>query len=148
MNRVTLARTPSRQQTTATRATGANDPATTLAVAQGVYYALTGVWALADSRSFQAITGPKVDVWLVKTVAVLVTAIGATLRCAGLNRRVTPEIRRLAVGSAVGLAGIDIYYVAKGRISQVYLLDAAAELGLAAGWALVPKAEHLEAEIQ
>jgi hypothetical protein len=99
---------------------------------------------LADSKSFQAVTGPKVDVWLVKTVAVLVTAIGTTLRCAGLNRRVTPEIRQLAVGSAVGLAGIDVYYVAKGRIARVYLIDAAVELGLAAAWALVTKPEEGE----
>jgi len=82
-----------------------------LAMAQGAYYAATGVWALADIESFQVVTGPKADQWLVKTVGVLVTAIGGALALAGWRRRVTPEIRLLAVSSALGLAGIDIYYV-------------------------------------
>jgi hypothetical protein len=30
-------------------------------------------------RSFQAVTGPKTDLWLVQTVGVLVTVIGLTL---------------------------------------------------------------------
>src|SRR3954469_7263134 len=117
------------------------DPEAYLALAQGLYYASTGVWALADSRSFQAVTGPKVDVWLVKTVGVLVTAIGGALGGAGWNRRITPEVRGLALGGALGLAGIDVVYVAKGRISRIYLLDAAVELGLAAMWAAPMKPE-------
>jgi hypothetical protein len=111
------------------------DRAELLAMAQGAYYAATGVWALVDIDSFQAVTGPKVDQWLVKTVGVLVTAIGGALGLAGWKRRVTPEVRLLAFGSALGLAGIDIYYVAKGRIARIYLADAAAELAMAAGWA-------------
>jgi hypothetical protein len=106
-----------------------------LAMAQGAYYAATGVWALVDIDSFQAVTGPKVDQWLVKTVGVLVTVIGGALGLAGWRRRVTPEVRLLALGSALGLAGIDIYYVAKGRIARIYLADAASELAMAAGWA-------------
>jgi hypothetical protein len=123
-----------------TRAPDRRGTEAALALAQGLYYASTGAWALADSRSFQAVTGPKVDVWLVKTVGVLVAAIGGALGCAGWHRRITPEIRRLAVGSALGLAGIDVVYVAKGRISRVYLLDAVVELGLAAAWA-TPKSQ-------
>ena len=38
-----------------------------LAIGQGAYYALTALWALVHVRSFQAITGPKTDLWLVKT---------------------------------------------------------------------------------
>ena len=105
-----------------------------LSIGQGAYYAATGAWALADIDSFQAVTGPKVDQWLVKTVGVLVAVIGGTLGLSGWRRRVTPEIRLLAVGSALRLAGIDVYYVARGKIARVYLLDAAAELALAAAW--------------
>src|SRR4051812_27447408 len=111
------------------------DRAASLALAQGLFYASTGAWAIVDSRSFQAVTGPKADVWLVKTVGTLVFVIGGVLGRAGWCRRITPEIRLLAVGSALGLAAIDIVYVSKGRISKVYLLDAAAELGFAAAWA-------------
>jgi hypothetical protein len=54
-------------------------PARRLATIQGAYYLLTGLWPLAHLRSFQAVTGPKLEPWLVKTVGVLAAAIGFTL---------------------------------------------------------------------
>jgi hypothetical protein len=105
-----------------------------LAVGQGMFYAATGVWPLISRRSFEAVTGPKADWWLVQTVGVLVTTIGATLTGAGIGGRVDPSLRRLAAGSALGLAAIDVVHVARGRISKVYLLDAAGELVVAAAW--------------
>ena len=107
-----------------------------IALVQGVFYVATGVWALVDLDSFMAVTGPKVDHWLVKTVGVLVTVIGAVLLFAARSQRVTPEIVLLAVGSALSLAAIDVVYVSAGRISPIYLLDAVAEVGLAAAWAV------------
>ena len=47
-----------------------------LALLQGIFYVATGVWPLIDIVSFQVVTGPKTDLWLVKTVGVLVTVIG------------------------------------------------------------------------
>src|SRR5438874_11329800 len=73
-------------------------------VAQGIYYLLTGLWPLLAISSFQRVTGPKHDLWLVQTVGVLIAVIGGTLLIAGWRRRGTPEIFFLAVGSAVGLA--------------------------------------------
>jgi hypothetical protein len=67
------------------------------------------------------------DFWLVKTVGALVEVIGAVLMYAGLRQRDEPETLILAAGSAASLAGIDTAYVAKKRISPVYLLDAVAE---------------------
>ena len=106
-----------------------------LALGQGVYYLLTGLWALVSMRTFEAVTGPKTDRWLVKTVGVLVSVIGAVLMLAGLRRRVEPESALLAAGSAAGLAAIDTVYATRGRISKIYLLDAVAEVALAAAWA-------------
>jgi hypothetical protein len=102
---------------------------------QAVFYVLTGIWALVDITSFQKVTGPKTDLWLVKTVGALVIAVGAPIGLAARKRRLTPELGVLAVGSAASLATIDLVYVAKKRISPVYLLDAVAELGLIALWA-------------
>ena len=104
------------------------------AVLQGVYYVVTGVWPLVHIRSFEAVSGPKADRWLVKTVGVLVSVVGTVLLRAERRGRVTPEIGLLGVGSGVWLAATDIVYVAKRRISVVYLLDAAAEVGLVAAW--------------
>jgi len=42
----------------------------------------------------------------------------------------------LAVGSALGLASIDLIYALSGTISAVYLADAVGELGLAGLWIL------------
>jgi hypothetical protein len=53
--------------------------ATTLSLVQGAFYAATGLWALVDLDSFMAVTGPKTDHWLVKTVGILVTVIGGVL---------------------------------------------------------------------
>jgi hypothetical protein len=57
-----------------------------VALIQAAYYVGAGLWSLASIRTFEAVTGPKTDRWLVKTVGV------------------------------------------------VYLLDAAVELALVAGW--------------
>jgi hypothetical protein len=125
-----------------------------------MYYGLTGVWPLLSRRSFEAVTGSKVDWWLVQTVGVLVTAIGATLTTAGAQDRVTPDLERLAAGAALGLAAVDVAHGARGRISRIYLVDAAAELALAAAWlavarrgrrspdAPVPSAESLEKAVR
>ena len=105
-----------------------------LAIVQGLYFAFTGLWSILDLFTFQLVTGPKVDLWLVKTVGVLVTMIGAALFLAGMRQRLTFEIALLAVGSSFGLAIIDVFYVSLGRISAIYLLDAALELAFVAGW--------------
>jgi hypothetical protein len=106
------------------------------AIVQGLYYAITGVWPLISMRSFEAVTGPKIDKWLVQTVGVLVTSIGVVLAAAGIRRSVQPELAALAVSSAAGLAGIDFVYASTGRISKVYLVDAAVEVLLIVAWTL------------
>jgi hypothetical protein len=107
-----------------------------LARLQGWFYVLTGLWSLIDLDSFQAVTGPKTDLWLVRTVGVLVLVVGGVLLVAAARRRVGAELVMLAVGCALGLAGIDVVYTANGTIAPVYLLDAAAELGLVVLWAI------------
>ncbi len=106
-----------------------------LAVAQGAFYVATGVWPIVHLRSFEAVTGPKLEGWLVKTVGAMIAAIGGTLLSAGWRRRVVPEEVALAVGSAAALTAVDVLYVARRRISPVYLLDAVAETALVAAWA-------------
>jgi hypothetical protein len=107
-----------------------------LAWGQGGLYVATGVWPILHMRSFEAVTGPKRERWLVRTVGVLVTVLGATLAFGAARRRVTPELRLLGAASAVALAGVDVWYAGvRRRISPVYLADAVVELALAAAWA-------------
>jgi len=105
-----------------------------LAIGQGVYFLATGLWPIVDMESFERVTGRKTDQWLVRTVGVLVSAIGATLMSAGARRTMTREVAGLAVGSAVGLASIDVFYAMRRRISRIYLVDAVLEGALVSLW--------------
>jgi hypothetical protein len=126
-----------------------------VAAVQGVYFLLSGLWPLASIDSFQAVTGRKMDLWLVYTVGTVVGVIGLTLLVAARARRITPEVGVLAIGSALGLAAIDVIFVARGVLSWVYLADAVAELALVGWWMLAhvrvpdrpppPEYPHLQA---
>jgi hypothetical protein len=107
-----------------------------VAFIQGLYFLITGVWPLVSIGTFQAVTGRKTDLWLVKTVGVLVALIGLALLAGGLRGQLAFELILLAVGSGVGLIGIDVVYVARRTISPVYLLDALLEALLLVGWAV------------
>ena len=104
---------------------------------QAAFYVGTGVWPLLHRRSFEWLTGRKTDFWLVQTVGLTVAAIGIGLAQAVARQRgVPPELRTIAATSAAGLALVDLSFVARGRISKIYLADAAAEVALVAGWLL------------
>jgi hypothetical protein len=108
---------------------------TVVALVQGTYFVFTGIWSLVDIDSFQKVTGPKTDVWLVKTVGVLVIAIGSGLIVAGMQEQVSPEIAVIATASAAGLLGIELVYVFKRVIAPIYAVDAVVEMGLLGWWA-------------
>jgi hypothetical protein len=107
-----------------------------VALGQGSFYVATGCWPLVHMQSFERVTGPKADRWLVQTAGVLITVIGATLLHGARRDAAWPELRLLGMGSAAGLAGIDLVFVARGRIPPVYLLDAAAEGLILIAWAV------------
>lgn len=115
-----------------------------VASVQAAFYVGTGIWPLLHRRSFERVTGPKTDFWLAQTVGLTVTAIGVGLAHAVSRRRgVPPELRTVAAASAAGLALVDIIFVGRGRISKIYLADAAAEGAVLAGWFLARTADDL-----
>ena len=103
-----------------------------LALVQGVFYTATGLWSLVDLDSFMAVTGPKTDHWLVKTVGLLIAVIGASLLAAAARPSRGSKI--LGAGSAAALGGVDVVYALKGRISKIYLADAVVEALLVGLW--------------
>lgn len=107
-----------------------------VAIGQGLYFFLTGVWPFAHLRSFLRVTGPKVDVWLVETVGALVAAVGVALLIAGVRRRVTVEIALLGLFAAGALGAVETPYALTGRIRAVYLADAAVEAAFVTLWAV------------
>lgn len=110
-----------------------------VALIQGIYYLITGIWPLLHMPSFIFITGPKYDVWLVRTVGVLILVQGLVCISAAVYKRIGKEIVMLAVGAAAGLAVIDIYYASIDRIWDVYLLDALVEVVLVVLWLIAWK---------
>lgn len=122
----------------------ARSRAAATAITQGTYYLATGIWPFVSMRSFIAVTGPKTDLWLVRTVGGLVGVVGGVLLAAGRRERVTPELRWLGAGSAAALGMIESYYALKGRIAPVYLADAVAEAALVGAWATTEPDESPE----
>ena len=98
--------------------------------AQGAYFMVTGIWPVLHMPSFEAVTGPKVDDWLVKMVGLLAFVIGATIFLATRRDSITREILFLAIASALAFTAIDVWYSLSGRISLIYLGDAVVELAI------------------
>jgi hypothetical protein len=102
-----------------------------LATTQGVFYLVTGAWPIANLRSFEAVTGPKHDDWLVRTTGGLIAATGAGLI---LRRNDAERARPFGATSSAVLLLADLIGVGSGRLRPVYLLDALAEAVLLCGW--------------
>lgn len=97
---------------------------------QSVYYVVTGLWPLVHLSSFEAVTGPKTDDWLVHMVGLLAAAIGIALGVAVRRAEVGAAIGVLAISSALAFAAIDLWYGLSGRISAIYFADAIVQLFL------------------
>jgi hypothetical protein len=101
---------------------------------QTLYYFITAAWALVDIDSFIKVTGPKTDIWLVKTVAVLLLAICAAFSTAFIQKFANSPVVMLAVTCCLVLIIVDCYYVWTKTISKVYLLDAIIEFIVLVLW--------------
>jgi hypothetical protein len=101
---------------------------------QGLYTLLTALWGLFHIKSFMQVTGPKTDVWLVKTVSVLLLPM-VVLFFGALFLEV-PPLPVILVGSttAAGLAAIDFYYTANRTIKWVYAADGILEVIFFVAW--------------
>lgn len=105
-----------------------------LARLHGGLLLFSGVWPIVHLRSFEAVFGPKVDRWLVRTVAGLLLTGSAAQLSAARSPASVDVARVVGLGMAGTLAAIDLRYAPPGRISKVYLVDAAGQLGLIALW--------------
>jgi hypothetical protein len=105
--------------------------------AQAVYYLVTAIWPLVHIGSFMAVSGPKTDIWLVKTVAVLLLAISACFITQLIVRGNERPVAVLAMSCSAGLLFIDCYYALNGTISKVYLADGLAQLCLLFTWIII-----------
>ena len=100
-------------------------------IMQGIYYIITGAWPIVSLSTFETITGPKTDDWLVHMVGALAIAIGVTIlvgaRGRGIEKKIRREIVFLSAVSAIAFAAIDVVYVLNQTLRPIYLGDAALE---------------------
>lgn len=85
-------------------------------------------------RSFEWVCGPKEDVWLVKCVGGLTVTMGFVQLRSGTSEEGLATARRIGIGAAATFGAIDLVYGCAGRISKIYLLEAAIEAALLAAW--------------
>jgi hypothetical protein len=114
-----------------------------LARLQGSFNFINGLWPLVHMRSFEAVSGPKTDKWLVRTVSGLLITVGLEQLRAASRAEGDDTAKRLGLGTAATLTAIDLVYVARGRISKIYLLDAVVEILIIRGWLKTPPSRPL-----
>jgi hypothetical protein len=101
---------------------------------QAIYYLITSLWGLLHIESFMAVTGPKADIWLVKTVSVLILPIVVCL-LGGLFFPTHPvPVILVAATAAAGFAAIDFYYTGRHIIRWVYAMDGVVQTVLLLVW--------------
>jgi hypothetical protein len=102
-----------------------------LAAGQGLYYVVTGIWPLISMRTFELVTGPKTDHWLVKTVGLLAAGFGGVLLRDARRGQVDPG---LGLAAALAFGASSLWYGGTGQVRRVYLADGVAEAVLVGAW--------------
>jgi hypothetical protein len=106
----------------------------TVLMLQGFYFSLTGIWPIAHIDSFMLVTGPKTDIWLVRTVGALITVIGISFLLESRKAQLSDSILFLALFSSFSLMLVDVIYSLNDTISDIYLADALPELFFTGYW--------------
>lgn len=101
---------------------------------QSFYYLLTGLWPLVHIQSFMAVTGPKTDLWLVKTVGALICCSALSLLTYLFRREFSIGGATLGVSCAVALLTIDLFFSLAGVIGRIYLVDGLVQLFVVCLW--------------
>jgi len=99
---------------------------------QGWFYVITGLWPILHMKSFEMVSGPKKDKWLVKTLGLMIACSGYIF----IRYNQNDIARDLALINATCLAVIDVYYSLKGVIWKTYLWDAGIEVGFISAYLL------------
>jgi hypothetical protein len=106
----------------------------TLVISHAGYIFITALWPLIDIDSFMKVTGPKTDIWLVKTVGALLTPVSVCMLSFLWVRGSRAPLVILGAGISAAFIIVDLVYSLQGIISPIYLADAFIELLFAGTW--------------
>lgn len=101
--------------------------------AHGAYYLFAGAWPLVHMDSFEAVTGPKPDEFLVRTVGLILLMTGTIL----LSQRRAPWERSAvfaAMGTALILGCVAVVSASGGWVWKVFFAEGAMHLLFATAW--------------
>lgn len=101
---------------------------------QGVYFLATLVWPVIAIESFMAVTGSKVDIWLVKTVSALLLPYTVICFWTAFNARINFIVVLTMVLACWGLAIVELYYYLNEVIRWVYGVDALLQILFSFWW--------------
>lgn len=101
---------------------------------QGIYTLLTAIWPIVHVKSFMDVSGYKTDVWLVKTVGVLLAAIALCLLLSTTVKENNFPVSVLGLFTAAGMAYVDFFYALTDTIPDIYMADGIAEILFAVLW--------------
>lgn len=107
-----------------------------LLITHSAYLLFGGGWPLLSLATFEAVTGPKEEDWLVRSVALLLVVAGIIL----LRQRTAPIERsavELALGTSLSLGAVAVISAAGGWVSPVYFADGTMHLLFAGAWAVL-----------
>ncbi|MDX2934896.1 hypothetical protein [Streptomyces ipomoeae] len=105
-----------------------------LALAQGVFNVVGGLWPLVHLPSFERVFGPKTDRWLQRTMGGMLVSAGISQLMAAATPEGRAHARLTGICAAGTLLAADLVYVPTGRIRPTYLLDAAMQAGWLRAW--------------
>jgi len=109
----------------------------TLLTVQGAYTFITAVWPLIDIDSFMAVTGPKHDIWLVKTVGALLIPVSVCMLMNVFVETDRKTIIVLSLATAGAFVCIDFYYALNDVISAIYMADGVLQILFILGWSYI-----------
>jgi hypothetical protein len=92
-----------------------------VAAVHAAYYVVTGAWAVVDRTSFERLTGPKRDYWLVRLVGGLAVCVGTSLGATVVTGRKRQQDVTLALATSLAFVVADVH--AARLLSRVYIGD-------------------------
>jgi len=105
-----------------------------LLLLQGGYFLVTGIWPLISIETFMTITGPKQDLWLVKTVGAMLSVMAVCLLAYLLEGGSRVYVFIIGILSSAVFATVDFFYSIKGVISKIYQVDGVLQVGFLLTW--------------
>ncbi len=99
---------------------------------QGLYYLVTGGWAIVSLESFSGFTGHYGDAFEMHSMATLIVALGLFFLWGAANENLARPAGFLALGSAIAVALPELIHLPGENISVLFWLDFAEETSVAA----------------